>query len=69
MGVFPEARIDDKPTRFGAGARILDTNNRIALPASLTQRVPIAYRIDHQGLVSQAWIITRAEAAAIRSRQ
>lgn len=69
MGVFPAARIDGEDRRFGAGARILDTGNRLVLPASLTQPALIAYRIDYQGLVSQAWIINPAEAAALRNRR
>jgi hypothetical protein len=69
MGVFPAARIDGQDKRFGAGARILDTGNRLVLPASLTQPVLIAYRIDYQGLVSHAWMINPAEAAALRKRR
>lgn len=68
MGVFPDARIDGTATRFGAGARILDLSNRLVLPASLTSAVRIAYRTDHQGLISQAWVISEAESAALSRR-
>lgn len=67
IGVFPDARIDGRPARFGAGARILGAANTSVAPASVQGRVLIAYQRDFQGLVSQAWLITSEEASALRA--
>ncbi|MFT3802540.1 MAG: hypothetical protein QM766_15140 [Burkholderiaceae bacterium] len=69
IGVFPEATIDGKPVRFTAGARIHDRENRIAMPAGLTEPVDVLYRLDQAGQVTAAWILTTDELAAARRRR
>lgn len=68
MGYYPQARINGDDVRFSPGARILDQGNRVVLPASLTDAVRIRYRIDPQGQIGQAWILTDDEIAQSRGR-
>lgn len=70
MGVFPQASIDGQDVRFGAGARILDQNNRIVVPASLSnQQRRVAYVQDFQGLIRTVWLVDETEADALIEKQ
>lgn len=60
MGV---ARLDGEPVRLAPGAQIRDGYNRIVLPASLTRAVLVKYRLNAQGALYRAWILTAEEAA------
>ena len=64
MGNFPEATINDKSVRFAPGARILGLSNTTQIPSSLSDPVKIRFRIDAQGEVDIAWILTADEIAA-----
>ncbi|MGB7302480.1 MAG: hypothetical protein WBD34_24460 [Burkholderiaceae bacterium] len=69
MGVFPVAAVNGKPVRFSPGARILNQANQLVLPASVTGKVPIAYILDFQGQIKQAWLVTNAEITALNRRK
>lgn len=69
-GVFPQAILDGKAVTLGAGFRLMDTLNRIVVPASVlgTSQL-VAYQIGPIGEVTTAWILTEAERNEIRRRQ
>lgn len=69
-GVFPQAVLDGKAITLGPGFRLLDTLNRVVVPASVagTSQV-VAYQSGPVGEVTTAWILTEAERNAIRRRQ
>lgn len=69
-GVFPQASLDGKAVTLGAGFRLMDTLNRIVVPASVlgTSQV-VAYQTGPIGEVTAAWILTDAERNEIRRRQ
>jgi hypothetical protein len=70
LGVFPEARLDGKPVRLGAGARVYDQRNLIVTPASIKDaRHRVAFVTGPQNEIVTAWILTNAEIDALRARQ
>jgi hypothetical protein len=70
LGVFPEASLDGKPIRLGAGARVFDRRNLIATPASIKDaRHFVAFVTGPQNEIVTAWILTDAEIEALRARQ
>ena len=59
----PQVAMDDRPTRFSPGSRILDINNNIVRSASLiNQELVVNYTTDQRGQIHQVWILTEAEA-------
>jgi hypothetical protein len=59
----PLVAMDDRPTRFTAGARILNTDNSLVRPSSLVnQELTVNYTLDQRGQIHQVWILTAAEA-------
>lgn len=56
------ARFGDKTLRLAAGLQIRDAHNRIVLPVSLRDPVPVRYLIDDGGDVSRVWMLTPDEA-------
>ncbi len=70
LGVFPEARLDGKAVRLGAGARVFDQRNLIVTPASIKDaRNYVAFVTGPQNEILTAWILTDAEIEALRARQ
>lgn len=59
----PLVAMDDRPTRFAPGARILDTSNKLVRSATLiNQELVVNYTLDQRGQVHQVWLLTEAEA-------
>ncbi|MBW0169264.1 MAG: hypothetical protein ACT6SF_02295 [Hydrogenophaga sp.] len=59
----PLVAMDDRPTRFSPGARILDTRNNLVMSATLVnQELVVNYTLDQRGQVHQVWLLTEAEA-------
>ncbi len=70
LGVFPEARLDGKAVRLGAGARVFDQRNLIVTPASIKDaRNYVAFVTGPQNEIVTAWILTGAEIEELRARQ
>ncbi|MGE0096783.1 MAG: hypothetical protein AB7S86_00400 [Hydrogenophaga sp.] len=64
----PLVAMDDKPTRFAPGARILDASNRLVRPAALVnQELTVNYTLDLRGQVHQVWLLSEAEAKVKRA--
>jgi len=64
----PLVAMDDKPTRFAPGARILDTSNRLVQPATLVnQELTVNYTLDLRGQVHHVWLLSEAEAKVKRA--
>ena len=55
--------INGKPARLARGAQVRDAHNRILVPASIPADSFVAYRLNPQGEVSAAWVLTPREAA------
>ena len=69
-GVFPQATLDGDAITLGPGFRLMDTLDRIVVPASvLGTRQVVAYQTGPLGELAVAWILTAAERNAIRRRQ
>ena len=56
--------LDGKPAQLSAGAQIRDTDNRLVLPTSLTEKVQVRYLPDGAGLVHRVWILSPEEQKA-----
>ena len=70
LGVFPEAQLDGKTVRLGAGARVFDQRNLIVTPASIKgARNYVAFVTGPQNELVTAWILTGAEIEELRARQ
>lgn len=64
----PLVAMDDKPTRFAPGARILDTSNRLVQPSTLiNQELTVNYTVDLRGQVHHVWLLSEAEAKVKRA--
>ncbi|WP_427913805.1 hypothetical protein ACPWT1_02275 [Ramlibacter sp. MMS24-I3-19] len=62
----PEITLDGHAARLSPGARIRNTQNLVVLSGSLAgQTVPVVYRRDGAGLVTDAWILTDDEYARV----
>jgi hypothetical protein len=55
--------LDGKPARLARGAQVRDAHNRILVPASIPLDSVVAYRLNAQGEISAAWVLTPREAA------
>jgi hypothetical protein len=55
--------IDGQRTKLAPGAQIRDGDNRVVLPVAVPPGSLVKYRLDGEGLVRQAWILTPQEAA------
>ena len=53
--------LNGKPVQLSPGAQIRDTNNRLVLPSSLTEKVQVGYQLDGAGLVHRVWILSPEE--------
>lgn len=65
---YPEASIDDKTLRLGAGARIHDSRNMIVLPSTVTGKHAVLYQLDPAGQLSRIWILAPEELEAAKAR-
>jgi hypothetical protein len=62
----PVITLNGKPDRLSPGSRIRDLNNMLALSGSLVNKdLPILYRRDAAGLVSEVWLLTEPEYAKL----
>jgi hypothetical protein len=57
--------LDGARVRLSPGAQIRDPANRVVLPAAIPPGVMVKYKVDNAGLVSQVWMLTRREVAAL----
>ncbi|MEY4979813.1 MAG: hypothetical protein RLZZ352_2083 [Pseudomonadota bacterium] len=65
----PDIVLDGQATRLSPGARIRNTQNTLALSASLIgQTLVVNYTREPMGLVHEVWILTPTEAALPRPR-
>ena len=55
--------IDGKRQLLSPGAQIRDTNNRLVLPASLTEKSEVRYLFDASGMVHRVWVLSARERA------
>ncbi|HVL59147.1 MAG TPA: hypothetical protein VM491_21835 [Burkholderiaceae bacterium] len=73
IGVFPEATLDGRPVRLGAGARIYNEHSAIVMPASVQGERHVAYLRGAMGEIVEVWLISaeqaRKLAAAIEERK
>lgn len=63
---YPEVNISGSWYRLAPGARMMDQRNMTILPAMLQKPGPVAYTLDAYGLVTQLWLLTPQEAAALK---
>ena len=62
----PEVRLNGQSARLSPGTRIRDTNNMLAMSASLVDvRLPVHYTIDINGEIGDVWLL-RPEELAVR---
>ena len=57
--------LNGKPALLSAGAQIRDPDNRLVLPASLTEKVDVGYTLDGAGQVHRVWILSERERAML----
>ena len=50
-----------KVVQLSAGAQIRDTDNRLVLPTSITERTVVRYLVDGTGDVHRVWILSADE--------
>jgi hypothetical protein len=55
--------IDGQQQLLSAGAQIRDGDNRLVVPASLTEKSDVRYLIDAGGMVHRVWILSAREKA------
>ena len=63
---YPEVNVGGRWYRFSPGVRIVDQRNMNILPAMLKNSGPVAYTLDAYGLITQLWLLTPQEAAALK---
>lgn len=63
---YPEVNISGRWYRLAPGVRMLDQRNMTILPTMLQKPGPVAYTLDAYGLVTQLWLLTPQEAAALK---
>ena len=54
-----------KVVQLSAGAQIRDTDNRLVLPTSITERTVVRYLVDGTGDVHRVWILSADEIARL----
>jgi type II secretory pathway component PulM len=57
--------LDAKVVQLSPGAQIRDTDNRLVLPTSLTQRTLVRYLVDGGGDIHRVWILSADEIARL----
>jgi hypothetical protein len=53
--------LNGKPAQLSPGAQIRDADNRLVVPASLTEKVGVGYLVDGAGLVHRVWVLSPEE--------
>jgi hypothetical protein len=53
--------LNGQQAQLSPGAQIRDTDNRLVLPTSITEKVQAGYLLDGAGLVHRVWILTPDE--------
>ncbi|TXG81685.1 MAG: hypothetical protein E6R14_07465 [Thermomicrobiales bacterium] len=53
--------MDHTTLSLAVGAQIRDQSNRIVMPATVTERQMVRFKLDPGGQVSQVWILTPEE--------
>ncbi len=56
------AQFGSKTLHLSASLQIRDTQNRIVMPFSLQNSVPVLYKLDADGSVQRVWVLTSEEA-------
>ncbi len=56
------AQFGSRTMRLSASLQIRDTQNRIVMPMSMQNPVPVLYKIDEYGTVQRVWVLTQEEA-------
>jgi hypothetical protein len=54
-----------KVVQLSAGAQIRDTDNRLVLPTSLSERTVVRYLVDGAGDMHRVWILSAEEIARL----
>ena len=57
--------LDGKPAQVAPGAQIRDPDNRLVLPASITEKLTVRYLLDGAGAVHRVWILSAREIAQL----
>ncbi|HEX7217600.1 MAG TPA: hypothetical protein VF280_00110 [Burkholderiales bacterium] len=57
--------LDGKPAQLAPGAQIRDPDNRLVLPASITEKRMVRYLVDGTGQVHRLWILSADEIAKL----
>ena len=57
--------LDGKPAQLAPGAQIRDPDNRLVLPASITEKQMVRYLVDGTGQVHRLWILSADEIAKL----
>jgi hypothetical protein len=57
--------LNGQSQRLSPGAQIRDADNRLVLPASITESIQVRYLVDGMGNVHRAWILSPQERAAL----
>ena len=65
---FPQARLDGREVLLAPGIRILNRDNTLAIPSTVTGAVPVRYQTDMLGQVREAWILTDDELRQAREQ-
>jgi hypothetical protein len=60
-----EVVISGQSLPLAPGAQIRDTENRIVMPSSVLNTVPVRFMTDPSGAVFRVWILSAAEAAVV----
>lgn len=63
---YPAVQIGDAVYHSAPGLRIYDRSNRMILPVALPQSAVVLFQLDMQGQLSQLWLLTPEEEAAVR---
>jgi hypothetical protein len=57
--------LNGQPASLSPGAQIRDADNRMVLPASITESIQVRYLLDGMGNVRRAWILSPQEKDAL----
>jgi|SRR6185295_7251729 len=58
--------INGVAVRLAPGVQIRDRDNRLVLPTAVPPGSQVKYLVDEHGMVRQVWILTPAEAQAVK---
>jgi len=56
------AQFNNQTLQLAASLQIRDTQNRIVMPMTLQNPVPVLYKLDEYGTVQRVWVLTPEEA-------